>query len=279
MKKFIWFLSIFGVLVFMSGCGEKESQKSIQKADIKPYEGQSIMVIVPKLHAGLIRGPVMEQAKIFEEKTGSKIRVVTPGWNETIAKTKESLTNPNLNYDIFVVIAMWNGMLMGGDHVAPVPQWAKDKIEWDDVLPIYKESVLSWNSTAYGMPYDGDCINLYYRKDIFENEENRAKFLKEYEYELSPPTTWKNYKDIAKFFNGWDWDGDGKIEYGNTGLRKKGDVSMLQFFAQAAAYAKHPDDKAYFFDPDTMQPRINNLGFIKALEDYIEVVKYGPKGW
>lgn len=276
--------ALLSALLFFTGCQEKEKQEtqSVEqlKTQSKPlkYEGQSITVIVPKLHAGLIRGPVMDEAKVFEEKTGAKIRVVTPSWNETIEKTQQSLVDPDLHYDIFVVIAMWNGMLLAQDHIEPVPQWVKDKIQWDDVLPIYKNSVLSYNNIVYGMPYDGDCINLYYRKDIFENKDIQEKFKQQFNKELSVPTTWDEYKIVAKFFNGWDWDNDGNINYGNALLRKTGDIAMLQFFATAAAYAKHPDDVAYFFDPDTLKPRINNPAFVKALEDYIELIEYAPDG-
>jgi len=276
-SNFLYKVTLSFLILFFIGCEDKTVKNGSTEVK-KPFEGQTIMVIVPTLHAGLIRGPIMDEAKVFSKKTGAKIRVVTPGWNETIEKTQQSLKDPNLNYDIFVVIAMWNGMLLGGDHIAPVPQWVKNKIEWEDVLPIYKKSVLSHNNIAYGLPYDGDCINLYYRKDIFENEQYKAKFLKENGFHLAPPKTWEEYKTIAKFFNGWDWDNDGQIEYGNAVLRKKADIAMLQFFATAAAYAKHPDDKSYFFDPDTLKPRLTSPAFIKAVEDYIELIKYAPDG-
>jgi multiple sugar transport system substrate-binding protein len=236
------------------------------------------MVIVPKLHAELIRGPILDQVKPFQQRTGAKVRVVTPGWNDTIQKIDQSLTDPNLNYDIFVVIALWNGTLLGGNHIEPVPQWVKDKIDWDDVLPIYRDNILSWGGVAYGLPYDGDSVNLYYRKDIFEDPEYQRRFRLRYGYKLKAPKTWKQYRDIAEFFTGWDWDKDGKIEYGITGARVRGDVTLLQFFARAAAYAKHPDQKAYYFDPDTMQARINNPGFVRALTEWVEVMRFGPPG-
>ncbi len=279
MKKILF--PILLITLLFTGCEDKEKNNVVQetqKTSVLPYQGQSITVIVPKLHAGLIRGPVMDEAKVFEEKTGAKIRVVTPSWNETIEKTQQSLVDPDLNYDIFVVIAMWNGMLLAQDHIEPVPQWVKDKINWDDVLPIYKNSVLSYNNIAYGMPYDGDCINLYYRKDIFENQAIQEKFKQQFNKELTVPTTWDEYKIVAKFFTGWDWNNDGKVNYGNALLRKTGDIAMLEFFATAAAYAKHPDDLAYFFDPETLKPRINNEAFVKALEDYIELIDYAPDG-
>jgi multiple sugar transport system substrate-binding protein len=273
-RKKLHVLSLLFLLLF-AGCSEEKKQTSVSS---KPYDGKSIIVIVPTLHADLIRGPIIDEAKKFEKDTGARIRVVTPGWNETIEKTKKSLNDPNLNYDIFVVISMWTGTLLQNQNVEPVPQWVKEKINWDDVLPIYKNSVLSYNNITYGMPYDGDCINLYYRKDIFENPSIQKKFKDSTQKDLSIPKTWDEYKQIAKFFNGWDWDGDGKKEYGNALLRKKGDIAMLQFFATAAAYAKHPQDKAYFFDPKTMKPRIDSPAFVEALKDYIELVEYAPPG-
>ena len=259
-------------LVFIfTGCEDKVVQNSV-----KPYEGQTIMVIVPKLAGKTIRGPILEEAKVFEKQTGARIKVVTPSWAETIKITKESLFNDKINFDIFVIISSWGGSLLSEDNIAEVPQWVKEKIQWDDVLPIYKKSVLSWNNKTYALPYDGDCINLYYRKDIFNDLKNKQKFKTDFGYELNPPKTWKEFEDIASFFNGWDWDNDGKINYGIAGSRLKGYGTMLQFFTRAAAYAKHPENKGFYFNPTTMKPNINNDAFVKALEDYISVMKYAP---
>ena len=47
-----------------------------------------------------------------------------------------------------------------------------------------------------------------------ENPEYQAKFKAKYGYDLAPPKAWKEVRDTAEFFNGWDWDGDGRKEYG-----------------------------------------------------------------
>ncbi|MDD3344447.1 MAG: extracellular solute-binding protein [Sulfurospirillaceae bacterium] len=261
-------------LFLLSGCEKKENKP----LSTKPFEGQTITLIVPQLNARLIRGPIQDEVPLFEAETGAKVRVLTPSWDETIHKIDTSIKEGNKDFDIYVVIAMWNGTLLGNNLIEPIPDNIKQQINWDDVLPIYRDTVLSWGGVAYGLPYDGDCINLYYRKDIFENPQYQARFEKTYGYPLSPPKTWKEFADIAQFFNGWDWDNDGKKEYGFAGLRVQGDISMLQFFATAAAYAKHPDDKAYYFDPETMKPRINNPGFLRALKEYIALTQFGPPG-
>jgi multiple sugar transport system substrate-binding protein len=261
-------------VALLCACGEKPGAPPA----LRPFEGQSISVIVPKLDARLIRGPILDEVEGFEARTGAKVRVLTPGWNETIEKIDQSLKSPDTNFDIYVAISMWSGTLLGGGHIEPVPEAIKQKIDWEDVLPTYRNTVLSWNNVAYGLPYDGDCINLYYRKDLFADPEYRARFKQKYQYDLAPPATWKAYRDIAEFFTGWDWNGDGKPDYGLAGNRVKGDISMLQFFAQAAAHAKHPDDPAYYFDRDTLKPRINNPGFVRALEIWIDTRKFGPPG-
>lgn len=275
------FLTALLMFLFL-GCEDKSSSKNnpiVQKTN-KPYENQSIMIIVPKLHANLVRGPILKEVKSFEEQTGATVNVVTPSWGETIRSINDSLNNKSgLTYDIYVVIGLWNGTLLADQNrIAPIPNWVKDKIKWDDVLPIYKNNVLKWDNIDYGLPYDGDTITMYYRKDIFEDKKIQDKYFKTYNTKLDIPKTWNEYIQISKFFTNWDWDSDGKIEYGNAGLRIKGDVSLLQFFAFAGAYTKLPDQKSYYFDIDTMKPTINNEGFIKALEQYIELIKYGPKG-
>lgn len=272
--KYNLYLLVF--ILFFTACEDKVSNENA--TDItKKFDGQSITIITPNLGDKKISGPIIEEAEKFEEKTGAVVRVLTPSWTDTIAKTKQSLTDEKINFDIYVIISSWGGSLLGDKYIEAVPKWVKEKIDWEDVLPIYKNNILSWDGVDYSLPYDGDCISLYYRKDIFENKTIKEKFYKKYGYELKAPTTWTQYKTIAEFFTGWDWDNDGKIEYGIAGSRLKGYGTMLQFFARAAAYTKYPNDKAFYFDTKNMKPKIDNEGFIKALEEYIEVIEYGPK--
>ena len=50
---------------------------------------------------------------------------------------------------------------------------------------------------------------------------------------------------------------------------------MLEFFARAGAYAKHPNEKTFYFDMN-MNANINNPAFVKTLEEYINVMEYAP---
>ncbi len=44
---------------------------------------------------------------------------------------------------------------------------------------------------------------------------------------------------------------------------------------RAAAYVKHPDERAWLFDPDTMKPRVNNPGWVQAIQDVMDMVAAG----
>ena len=39
--------------------------------------------------------------------------------------------------------------------------------------------------------------------------------------------------------------------------------------SRATAYAKHPNDKAWLFDVDTMKPRVNNPAWVRAIQDVV----------
>ena len=59
--------------------------------------------------------------------------------------------------------------------------------------------------------------------------------------------------------------------------RKPKDVGPFILSSRAASYAAHPDvPGSFFFDPDTMEPSVGNPGWVAALEDWIEIRKYGP---
>jgi multiple sugar transport system substrate-binding protein len=84
---------------------------------------------------------------------------------------------------------------------------------------------------------------------------------------------------MATYFNGWDWDGDGELEYGSAEVMKKDDLMFAAFYSRSAAYSKNEATPGgFFFDLETMEPLINNPGFVEALTDWVEAVNYVPPG-
>jgi multiple sugar transport system substrate-binding protein len=69
---------------------------------------------------------------------------------------------------------------------------------------------------------------------------------------------------------------DGQIIYGAGTAFKPHAQSYWTFLGIAASFSKAPGNPAYFFEPGTMKPLINNPGFVKALDLYSSLVKVGP---
>ena len=57
------------------------------------------------------------------------------------------------------------------------------------------------NNNIYGLPFHDGPECLIYRKDLFENDTEKINFKKQLGYELQPPKTWKQFTEIAQFFN------------------------------------------------------------------------------
>lgn len=246
----------------------------------KPFEGVTITVFTQP--PPFIAKPVQMFAPDWERLTGGKVNLITAPWAELYPKMYSSFALGAHTYDIVIFPAAWLPDFAGAGFLAPLDDLiaVDPEIAWDDILPVYRGPIVSWAGNVYAVPVDGDCHIFYYRKDALENPDYQAQFKEKYGYDLPvPPRTWKEVKDIAEFFNGWDWDNDGRVEYGVVEARRKDDQAYWTFFSRTAGYVATPDlPGALFFNPDTMEPLINSPGHIQALKDYIAIMDYGVPG-
>ena len=59
--------------------------------------------------------------------------------------------------------------------------------------------------------------------------------------------------------------------------RVRSDVGPFIFMSRAASYAAHPEiPGSFFFDPETMDPSVNNPGWVQALQDWVDISEFGP---
>jgi multiple sugar transport system substrate-binding protein len=166
---------------------------------------------------------------------------------------------------------------MGTGTLVEVPKDIQERLNWNDLTPNFRNRLLKWAGKVYGVPYDGDSHMYYYRYDLFNDAGHKDGFRKQFGYDLGPATTWDMYRDIAEYFTKTDWNKGGE-HFGTVESMGRKKWSFYTFFDRAAAYGKHPDDPSFFFDPDTMKPRINSPPFVKALEEWKKVLPFGPSG-
>ncbi len=245
----------------------------------KRFEGVEITVFTQT--PPFIAKPVQMFRADWEKETGGKVRLITAPWGELYPKMFSSFALGAKNYDIIIFPAAYLADFASNEFLAPLDTFiaADTRIDWLDILPVYREKISTYAGTIYAITMDGDSHMFYYRRDAIENPEHQAKFKAEYGYDLAPPKTWAEVRDVAEFFNGWDWDGDGRIEYGVVEGMRKGAQGFWTFFSRSAAYTSIPGQaQGLFFDPETMKPLINDPGHVRALEDWVEMIEFGVPG-
>ncbi|MBL8250664.1 MAG: extracellular solute-binding protein [Candidatus Competibacter sp.] len=236
------------------------------------YAGIEITVGVQNLSA--IGGPAKAHAQTWEQRTGGKVRVVSIPPEKLFDEFSASLTAGPPAYDVLFQAPAWAGDFF--PHLAEVPPKLLHNDAFDDIHPAYRERLMSWNGKWIAMTVDGDLLQGYYRKDLFEDPSHRKAFRERHGRELAPPDTWAEYREIASFFAGRQ-TADGTPLHGASEAFARGGQPFWGMFGRAASYTNPPDFRgAQFFDPDTMRAQVNNPGWARAVQDYIDILKFCP---
>ena len=93
--------------------------------------------------------------------------------------------------------------------------------------------------------------------------------------EWGVPKTWQQVQAVTKFLKGKKVDGQDAYGYLDP-PKPWGGFGFYFLGSRATAYAKHPDDKAWLFDADTMKPRVNNPAWVRAIQDVIDALPSEP---
>ncbi len=255
--------------------GFKADLTNLFPTGIAAAKCQGVKLTVATQTGPQIASPMENNWKKWGDKTGGTVEVQTFPFGDLFEKIRAGYVSGASPFDFIVYASDWAGDLMGAGYLLEVPQKYQDLMGYKYLIPTYRDRILSWGGKVYGTPYDGDAHNTYLRKDLLTDSKNMADFKAKYGYDLPVPIkTWKQYRDIAEFFNGKSIGGT-TIYGAGTAFKRKAQ-SYWTYLGIAAAYAKAPNDPSYFFDADTMEPRINNPGFVEALNLYAALVKVGP---
>ena len=130
-------------------------------------------------------------------------------------------------------------------------------IDAGDFIPRLRETYGSWNGKTYGFPLKADGRLMVYRTDVFE------------QHGKEPAKTWDEFLELAKYFNGKDWDGDGEAEFG-AAYRFNADVIAIGRFAemQAGMGGRLVDEN--------FAPQLDTPESARALEMIVALAGQGP---
>ena len=260
------------------------TRERVEYLKSKPYKNTTINVMVLRSAVG---DCVEYRAPRWEEQTGAHVNITKIPIDTLHQEIFADLKGPG-QYDAYQTAAWFYGDYFTSDEptIVEIAPFLKDPKYpyWnpEEFLPAMKR-LYTWKGKLYGVLFDADAQILYYRKDVLGNADYQEKFKSKLGYDLpNPPKTMKEMHDVASFFTGWDWNGDGKDDWGISLHAKVNEQGFFHFLTLAAPYVVSPNNRYFYFNPDDMKPLINSEGHLRALEDYMKFLANGPKeqiGW
>jgi multiple sugar transport system substrate-binding protein len=247
-----------------------QTKASVAEGEFEGVELTFMGLNNQNLHNFLFRGFL----KPWEKYTGAKINWIDLAQADYNARLQQSIATKTVDFDIIEMGAPFEGDVLGKGLASEMPDWVKDLIDMDDYVDYLKEPVGTWGGKTYRISIDGDCHTFSYRKDYYESEELAIAWKNEGgQIPWAPPTTWAQVQAHSKFLAGKKDPLTGLDAHGFLDpLKGWGGFGFYFLEDRATAYAKHPDDPAWLFDPDTMKPRVNNPAFVRAIQDVMDLI-------
>jgi multiple sugar transport system substrate-binding protein len=215
------------------------------------------------LHNFLFRGFL----KPWEAYTGARINWIDLAQADYNARLQQSIATGTVDFDVIEMGAPFEGDTAGRGLLDEMPDWVAEQIDASDLVGYLQAPVGTWDGKTYRITIDGDCHTFAYRKDYFGDGSITGL--------AEVPTHWEDINAMSIALKGKTDPLTGTPAYGFLDPLKYqwGGFGFYFLEDRAAAYAKHPDDPAWLFDPETMKPRVNNPAWVQAIQDVMDLVK------
>ena len=213
--------------------------------------------------------------KPWEAYTGASIKWIDLAQADYNARLQQSIASGTVDYHIIEMGAPFEGDVCGRGLTSVMPDWVKQQIDMDDYVAYLKPPVGTWDGKLYRVCIDSDCHTLNFRTDVFSDPELTKQWKAAGGIgDWGPPKTWQQVQAVTKFLKGKKVRG--KDVWGYLDPTKPwGGFAFYFLESRATAYAKHPGDKNWLFDPD-MKPRVNNPAFVRAIQDVLDALPSEP---
>jgi multiple sugar transport system substrate-binding protein len=202
----------------------------------------------------------------FKEATGIDVNLEVVNYAEMHTKLVPQLVAPKGSYSAIVVDFYWVGEFTKAGWLQPLDDRINaDNIDTSVYVPKLMDLVGKVDGVTYMLPFYNYAMGLLYRKDLLEDEKNKADYRAKYGTDLAVPKTWDEYLKQVEFFTR-----EGMHGVVNQGLRP--DPIAMEWsnylFANGGEY-----------HDGNWNPTLDTEAGVKAVEQYAtNVNKYGPIG-
>jgi ABC-type glycerol-3-phosphate transport system substrate-binding protein len=147
----------------------------------------------------------------FTKETGIEVNFTVVPYQGVYDKLSAEIASGQSNFDVASIDVVWNAKF--APHLEKLDDMFTPEFSADFSPALLSDAKVGDN--YIGVPAWANAEVVFYRKDLFENADEKAAFKAKYGYELAPPANWQQWRDIAKFFTR-DTDGDGKTDFWGT---------------------------------------------------------------
>jgi multiple sugar transport system substrate-binding protein len=240
--------------VSATALAESAAERAVEAA--KQYAGTEITIV---WEAGLQSlDPLNFSGPKWKELTGIDVKVIEVPTAEMFTKILQEHRAGTGAYDALNVVPSWMPDLARAGALEPLDSYV-DKYgyrdELQEIAPVYRDNQMKVGDTIYGFPDDGDVFLMYYRTDVFK------------ENNLQVPKTWAEFDKIGQMLT----DKYGPKMYGAAFFRDPA-------YAQLMFQERFRVEGGKFFDPETMKATINSDIGVKVFTDMRAENKFMPPG-
>ncbi len=211
-----------------------------------------------------------ELSKDFTAETGIEVDLVQISWSHFQDQVFTAFVGKSDRYDIVIGDSQWLGRNSVGGHYVDLTDWINENIDVDSIYATAMEAFAEYPKGSrkyWALPAEVDANGFLYRTDLFEDPNEKATFLEKYGYELAPPKTYAELRDIAEFFT------RPPSLYGVAPWYSKEYDGITMGFQQVMwSYG------GSYGDPETykVDGHINSDDVVKALEYYKSLKAFSP---
>ncbi|MGH7078742.1 MAG: hypothetical protein ACREFU_11680, partial [Acetobacteraceae bacterium] len=244
---------------------------------IKPNEFKGVELTFMGLnnqnqHDFLFRGFLYS----WEAYTGAKIKWIDLAQADYSPRLHQAIATHTIDFDLLEMGAPFEGEVCGRGLTSVIPDWVQKQVDYPDYVAYLQAPVGTWDGKIYRLSIDGDCHNFNYRTDYFSNKTLAAAWQAEgHKGPWEVPRTWQKVQEVTKFLKGKKINGQNAYGYLDA-PKPWGGFGFYFLEDRATAYVKHPGDPAWLFDVETMKPRVNNPGWVRAIQDEIDALPSEP---
>jgi multiple sugar transport system substrate-binding protein len=205
---------------------------------------------------------------LVEEEVGADFEVTTHPYQQLYEKLTSEFLTGDPPGDLVSYPPIFLGDMNSRGVFASLDGYLEEYEGTDefvsDVFDPFWDFYCTYNGSVKGIPIDGDILVVTYRPSFFEDEQLQEQYQDEYGEELTPPDTWPEYNQQAKFFT------ENTDKFG-TVLHGQRPWCWSMWMNRAAS------NGAVYFD-ENMEPMVDSPEAVEALEHMVETLDYCPEG-